>query len=256
MTQTNKSFPVTIKANDGGSSRAFKATITTDSMDRDREVVLPVGMDKRDFMKNPILLWSHDPLHPVGKINALYRKDNGWDMEAELADRPDGHQGEWKADELHALMKAGILKGISIGFMPIDSRQPSKKDLETYGQDLRRVITKYKLCEVSLVSVPANQDALVTACMKNADLIGIIKKTFNVDVVINPPLDATLTPRSGLELPPVEPKPKPKPVNVEPPKPEPVVKRIVVHHIIYESEVVIEEVVAKAVARANGKLYY
>jgi HK97 family phage prohead protease len=241
MTQQNKNFPVEMKAMEG--SRGFKATITTDAMDRDCEVVLPTGMDKRDFMKNPILLWMHDATQPIGKVNSLYRTANGWDMDAEFATPPDGFKGEWKADECYALAKAGILKGISIGFMPLESRAPSKKDIETHGSELRRVITKYKLAEVSLVSVPANQDALITACMKSADLIPLIKKTFNIDIAVQPATPTVVVP-------------PPAPIPVVTTATPPVQKRIIVSHVVYQTTETVKDITAKAIAQATGKLYY
>ena len=180
MHLTQKTFPAVVKTSPDPAARTFSAMITTDALDRDAEVVLPTGMDKRDFMNNPVLLWMHDAQQPIGRILALYRQDNGWAMDAQIAPRPQGFQGDWRPDAVWGLLQAGVLRGVSIGFLPTDSRPPSKKDIETYGQSVRRVITRYRLCEVSLVSVPANQEALVLAVSKGLlssptarDLLGV-----------------------------------------------------------------------------------
>ena len=58
--------------------------------------------------------------------------------------------------------------------MPLDggARVATKGDVERYGPDVRKVFSKWKLLEVSAVSVPANQDALIYAVSK-----GLISKT-------------------------------------------------------------------------------
>ena len=67
-----------------------------------------------------------------------------------------------------------MVKAVSIGFMPLDggARVATTGDVEKYGSDVRKVFSKWKLLEVSVVTVPANQDALIYAVSK-----GLISKT-------------------------------------------------------------------------------
>jgi phage head maturation protease len=67
-----------------------------------------------------------------------------------------------------------VVKAVSIGFMPLDggARVATKGDVDKYGPEVRKVFSKWKLLEVSAVSVPANQDALIYAVSK-----GLISKT-------------------------------------------------------------------------------
>jgi hypothetical protein len=51
-----------------GKASTFVATITTDSVDRDGEVVVPAGMNSKDYERNPVLLYEHDVLKPIGKV--------------------------------------------------------------------------------------------------------------------------------------------------------------------------------------------
>ena len=53
----------------------FKATISTDSVDRDGEVMVPAGMNAKDYEPNPVLLWNHDTSQPVGRAVTLKRAD-------------------------------------------------------------------------------------------------------------------------------------------------------------------------------------
>lgn len=161
----SKNLQATIRKQAGKAS-TFVATITTDSVDRDGEVVVPGGMNSRDYERNPVLLYEHDVKQPIGKMLSMKRMERGIEAEFALAPRPDNHVGEWFPDTVASLLDFGALNTMSIGFLGIESRPASKADHEKYGQGVRRVYGKWKLLEVSVVSVPANQDAIVTAVRK------------------------------------------------------------------------------------------
>ena len=146
----------------------FTATITTSSIDRDGEVVVPGGMNSKQFEQNPVLLYAHDPAKPIGKMTALRRGESVIDADFALVPRPESHEGEWFPDTVGALMRFGALKGVSIGFAPMAGgmRQATKGDKDKYGVGVARVYSKWNLMEVSVVSVPANQDALILAVTK------------------------------------------------------------------------------------------
>ena len=65
-------------------------------------------------------------------------------------------------------MKFGALRGVSIGYMPVDGgvRRASKEDAAKYGAGVKQVYSKWKLLEVSVVSIPSNQEALINAVSK------------------------------------------------------------------------------------------
>lgn len=149
-----------------GKAATFVATITTDSVDRDGEVVVPGGMNSKDYERNPVLLYEHDVKQPIGKMLSMRRMERGIEAEFALAPRPDNHVGEWFPDTVASLMDFGALNTMSIGFLGIESRPATKADSEKYGSGVRRVYGKWKLLEVSVVSVPANQDAIVSAVRK------------------------------------------------------------------------------------------
>ncbi len=150
------------------SGSTFKATISTDSVDRDGEVMVPQGMNSKDFERNPVMLWNHDPAQPIGRAISLRRGESAIEAEFVFAPRPDEYEGDWFPDYVRGLVAANVLKAVSIGFMPMDGspRIASKGDVERYGPGVRRVFSKWKLLEVSVVSIPANQDALITAVRK------------------------------------------------------------------------------------------
>jgi HK97 family phage prohead protease len=146
----------------------FRAVISTDSVDRDGDVMVPQGMNSKDYERNPVLLWQHDPTAPIGKCLSLKRGESAIEAEFELPHRPDGFEGNWRPDFVRELIKAGVLGAVSIGFMPMEGgeRMATKGDVQRYGTDVRKVYSRWKLLEVSVVSVPANQDALIVAVQK------------------------------------------------------------------------------------------
>ena len=161
-------------ATDNG-ERTFTARITTNDIDRDGEVLLPQGMDSKDFKKNPVVFWNHDYNQPIGISTELKRGDTYWTATAKIASTPF-------AQEIYTLMKEGVVRGVSVGFQPTESRPPSKKDLDMFGDTVRHVYSKWKLMEFSVTPMPANQNALITSVSKGMLSRERVKALFNVDV--------------------------------------------------------------------------
>lgn len=98
---------------------------------------------------NPVqLLWQHLWEHPIGVIERIFEDARGLYIEGRLLMDVE------KAREAYALLKAGALKGLSIGYQ---SKQ-SRRDPDTGVRDLLEV----ELWEVSIVTLPANAEANVT----------------------------------------------------------------------------------------------
>ena len=163
-----------IKSDGTGDARTFTAKITTSSVDRDGEVLIPQGMDIKDFKKNPVVFWNHDYNQPIGTAADLKKNDDHWTATARLASTPF-------AQEVYTLMREGVVRGVSVGFQPVETRPPTKGDLAKYGDNVRRVYAKWKLLEFSVVPLPANQDALITAVSKGVSR-ATIKSVLGVDV--------------------------------------------------------------------------
>ena len=150
--------------------RTVVARISTTSIDRDGEVLLPSGIDLKDFRKNPVVLLNHDQGGlPIGRALSVKRQSDGIIAEVQFAERPAGHPSsvEWIPDTVFNLFQQGILKAFSVGFIPLEMREPTDKDMKKFGDDVRNVISKWSLLEFSVVNVPANQDALVLQVAKN-----------------------------------------------------------------------------------------
>jgi HK97 family phage prohead protease len=158
----------TLTATTAKTAKGFSAIVTTETIDRDGEVLVPGGMNSKNYEANPVLLWMHDPAKPIGKCVGIKRGTYDVAMSFEFAQKPDGWKGDWEPDYIAGLVGAGVLNAVSVGFRPIEGgyRRATKGDVDKYGQDVRGVFSKWELLEVSLVSIPANQEALITAVTK------------------------------------------------------------------------------------------
>lgn len=169
-------FTTELKAASDG-ARTVTARISTIAPDRDGDVVLPRGMDAKNFKKNPVVLFAHDSWSlPVGKVKKLTRDTASISAEVEFAERPDSlpPEQEWLPDTIFDLFKQKILRAFSIGFSVKDAVRPEPKDLARFGDAVKFVIKEWELLELSVVPVPANQEALATAVSKGIDCGGLV----------------------------------------------------------------------------------
>lgn len=159
------SLAVPIESVDGG-TRTEVSTITSAAVDRDGEIVDPTGVVLDDYRANPIVLFGHNDSQPVGKC--LWVKATAKDVMAktQYPERPANYEGDWLPDYVFAMIHAEVLKGKSIGFLPLDLREPSDEERE---KGAKLVITKSLLCELSVVAVPCNPEALVSVIAKGID---------------------------------------------------------------------------------------
>ena len=160
--------------------RTVYARISTTSIDRDGDVLLPSGLDLGAYRKNPIVLLNHkDGGLPIGKALSVKRDSGGVIAAVQFAERPAGLPDavEWVPDTVFDLFQQGVLKGFSVGFIPKEMREPTEKDMRKFGDGVKNIISKWELLEFSVVNVPANEDALVVQVAKShkwlADAWGI-----------------------------------------------------------------------------------
>lgn len=139
--------------------RTFTGIATTPSTDRMGDIVEPKGA----VFKLPIpLLWQHDSSDPIGWITSARITDKGIEIEGEVASLPAADSSDIGSQELAArlskawaMLKARLVRGLSIGFRSIESARID----QTYSYRF----TKWEWLELSAVTIPANQDASITA---------------------------------------------------------------------------------------------
>lgn len=149
----------------------FKARITTDALDRDGEVMIPQGMIGTEFEKNGTIFWNHNYDLPIAAaLGKLVRGDREWVSEGRFAERPSDYVGEFYPDYVRALVSQRIVRGVSVGFIPIESRKPTEKDFEIYGRGVKRVHSKWKMLEWSFAPIQSNVEAMVLDAIKKGYL--------------------------------------------------------------------------------------
>lgn len=157
--------------------RAAVKYISTRTVDRYREVLVPGGAILKQYQQNPVVLWAHDYSQPpIGKSAWLKVDDYGIKSKTVYAETE-------RAEEVWQLVKGGFIKTSSVGFIPVESTYKGqsgwadlvekynalwKTDLEK--DNVRYITTKWALLEYSDVPVPCNPDALVTEVAKGLTL--------------------------------------------------------------------------------------
>ncbi len=131
--------------------RIIRGIATTPAVDRVGDVIEPLGVE----FKNPVpLLWQHRHDKPVGTVKFSNPTADGIEFEAELpVITADGTLKD-RVDEAWQSVQAGLVRGASIGFRPIEY---SFLD----GGGIR--FTKSEVFELSLVTIPANAEATILA---------------------------------------------------------------------------------------------
>jgi len=153
MSKVNKNFNVKldIKALDeSGHFEGYASVFGIQDFDGD---VIMTGAFKKSIEalqakgKLPKMLWQHNFTMIIGKFTEMREDEHGlWVKGFFILDVQKGK-------EAYALMKAGELDAMSVGFNIV----------EAGNGDRGRVITEVDLWEVSLVTWGANSEALVTS---------------------------------------------------------------------------------------------
>lgn len=97
------------------------------------------------------MLWQHDPYKPIGVWDSVSEDEKGLRVKGSLLTEVE------TAREALALLKAGAIDGLSIGYRTLEWREAKIDDRYV------RIIEKAELWEVSLVTFPMNAEATVDA---------------------------------------------------------------------------------------------
>lgn len=131
--------------------RVIKGIATTPSTDSHGDVIESLGIS----FSNPVpLLWQHDMKKPVGLVKFDAPTAEGVTFTAELADVAEPGTLKDRIDEAWQSLKAGLVRGVSIGF---------KAQEYAWMDDGGIHFLKTIIHELSLVTIPSNADATITA---------------------------------------------------------------------------------------------
>lgn len=148
-------------------NKIFKFIASTNEVDRHGTRLLSHGCQHINFDKNPVFLWNHNkdglPDDVIGRVLSLEITDSEVIATIEfLTERPDGSRRE-RAWQCWQDVLAGILKAVSVGFVPL-AESPVFKSAEESAKYLAGGgiidVTQWDLCELSLCPIGSNPDAL------------------------------------------------------------------------------------------------
>lgn len=154
-----KSFNLEIKAvQEDGFFSGYGAVFG--NIDWYNDVILPGAFTTslakwRAKNKMPPVLWNHNDSEPIGVYTNIYEDEKGLFVEGKLLvdDVP-------RAKSIHALLKAGAIDGLSIGY--------STKKANQQGNGVRELV-EVDLGEISIVTQPANERSVITSVKSKLD---------------------------------------------------------------------------------------
>lgn len=138
--------------------RALDWVVSTEDVDRDRDILRVAGWDLKAFKKNPVVLWAHNySAPPIGKaVDIQVDRDK---LQLRMRKQFAPKEISPFADMIFQLAKEKYLRTASVGFIAKDWEENTDQEADRFG---RRgfVVKKQELLESSVVPVPSNPMAL------------------------------------------------------------------------------------------------
>jgi len=121
----------------------YEFIASTSSVDRQGDSIDQSGWELDNYKKNPVILFAHDYSQlPIGKAIEIKQTETTLEIKIQFA----SEKANPKAQQVKQLVDDGMLSTLSVGFI----------QKERNGN----IITRAELLEISVVPVPANQEAL------------------------------------------------------------------------------------------------
>lgn len=141
-----------VKLYDGKSGRQFSGIATTPTPDRELDVIEPLGVK----FSNPLQLHLfHRGDQPVGQVTFGTPTPKGIPFTATIPEIAEPGEVKTLTDKAAHLVKYGLIRAVSIGFRPLDG---AIERLKSGGVRF----LKTEVVELSLVSIPANEQASIS----------------------------------------------------------------------------------------------
>jgi HK97 family phage prohead protease len=143
--------------------RALRFTISTGTVDREQDRVALAGWDLANYRRNPVVLWGHDAARlPIGRAFDVSIEGAALKASVEFIPNDTPEAGQF-AEAVFRLAKGGFIAATSVGFRPIKweyTRDQARGADDWFpGIDFE----EQELVEFSIVTVPANPEALIDA---------------------------------------------------------------------------------------------
>lgn len=157
----------------------------TTTVDRTGDVIPMTAWNSalENYLKNPIILAYHKHNEPIGKMVDHRIDDKGLWIKARISAA---------ADDVFNLVKDGVLTAFSVGFVVKDAIYDSITDLF--------IIKELELLEISVVSVPMNQDSTfsLSKSFENDEEYSNFKSQFAEKKESTKELDTSASQKSGI----------------------------------------------------------
>ena len=143
---------VVLERRESPTQGAYRATIFVNERARQGPDLSIEGLQTENYMRNPVVLWSHDMSGktesaglPIGRTNRMTQADGKIEVDFEfITDDPF-------ADRVRNAWDKGFLQAASVSWLPLESEQ---------GEDGNQRDIRSDLLEWSIVSVPSDPDAV------------------------------------------------------------------------------------------------
>lgn len=147
--------------------RILTGIATTPTPDRMGDVVEPKGAE----FNLPIpFLWQHDSRQPLGHVTKAKVTKEGIEVEVQLTKIDEAGKLKERLDEAWQSIKAGLVRGLSIGFASVET---------SYLRDTGGLhFIKWLWLELSAVTIAANGDCSIQG-IKSADATLMVPRTVN-----------------------------------------------------------------------------
>ena len=137
--------------------RVVRGIATTPGVDRVGDIVEPLGVS----FKNPLaFLWQHRHDQPIGQVRFEAPTEGGIEFEAEVAHTDEPGTLKDRLDEAWQSIKLGLVRAVSIGFRPVEY---------AFMDDGGIRFIKSEVFELSAVTIPANEQAIISSVGKSMD---------------------------------------------------------------------------------------
>ncbi len=166
----NRAYSVLQVRSVNSEQRTFSGWATTPAVDRVGDNNDPMGLT---FSAKTVLLWQHDHKLPVGWVKFGKPTLKGLPFDGEFPTVEEAGTLRDRVDEAWQSVKYGIVTAVSVGFRALKDGAERMKD-----GGIR--FNQAEILELSLVSVPANSQAIITA-IKSADRAALASAGLGVD---------------------------------------------------------------------------
>lgn len=148
-----------IEYKSGMENRVIRFTASTETKDRDGDIIEVAGWDFSELIDNPVFLAFHDYRSwPLGQIIRIIKDISNAEIIEDVlfADRETSEE----AEKAFRLYKGKFVRAVSVGFKPLEWERIIERDEQGNERVTGIRFKKQKQIELSGVPIPSNPEAL------------------------------------------------------------------------------------------------